>query len=153
MYGSQPLGRELIIRLARHLAKGYTKQDQEIVQLFGAANLYLFPMIDYEFFDTSNEGDCSYCRADESNGADGDRCLLYDFFEVDVAHVFRSSNQFSNYFCHFNFLLPFINNEINLINPLLEDCSNLRASLLPDLIKTVQENLKQRKVFIEGFEY
>ena len=39
------------------------------------------------------------CRADESNGADGDRCLLYDFFEVDVAHVFRSSNQFSNYFC------------------------------------------------------
>ena len=65
VYGSQPLGRELIIRLARHLAKGYTKQDQEIVALFGSANLYLFPMIDYEFFDTSNEGDCSY-GADES---------------------------------------------------------------------------------------
>ena len=47
----------------------------------------------------------------------------------------------------------FINNEIKLINPLLEDCSNLRSSLLPDLVKTVQENLKQRKVFIEGFEY
>jgi phenylalanyl-tRNA synthetase beta subunit len=37
----------------------------------------------------------------------------------------------------------FYNNEIKLINPLLSDYSNLRSSLLPNLIKTVQENLKQ----------
>ena len=60
VYGSQPLGRELIIRLARHLTKGYKEQDPDIVELFAAANLYLFPMVDYEFFDPSNEGDCSY---------------------------------------------------------------------------------------------
>ena len=59
VYGSQPLGRELIIRLARHLAKGYKGLDQEIVSLFSAANIYLFPMVDYEYFDTSNEGNCS----------------------------------------------------------------------------------------------
>ena len=47
----------------------------------------------------------------------------------------------------------FLNNKIKLINPLLSDCSNLRSSLLPNLIKTVQENLKQGNSFIEGFEY
>ena len=64
VYGSQPLGRELIIRLARHLAKGYKGLDQEIVSLFSAANIYLFPMVDYEYFDTSNEGNCSsfFCQ-------------------------------------------------------------------------------------------
>jgi phenylalanyl-tRNA synthetase beta chain len=47
----------------------------------------------------------------------------------------------------------FLDNDIKLINPLLSDCSNLRLSLLPNLIKTVQENLKQANLFIEGFEY
>jgi phenylalanyl-tRNA synthetase beta chain len=47
----------------------------------------------------------------------------------------------------------FLQNEIKLINPLLSDYSNLRTSLLPNLIKTVQENLKQGNSFIEGFEY
>ena len=47
----------------------------------------------------------------------------------------------------------FLNNNIRLINPLLSDCSNLRSSLLPSLIQTVQENLKQGNSFIEGFEY
>lgn len=49
--------------------------------------------------------------------------------------------------------VTFIENEIKLINPLLSDCCNLRVSLLPSLIKTVQENLKQGNLFIEGFEY
>lgn len=47
----------------------------------------------------------------------------------------------------------FINNEVQLINPLLSDCSSLRASLLPNLIKTVEENLKQKNAYMEGFEY
>jgi phenylalanyl-tRNA synthetase beta chain len=47
----------------------------------------------------------------------------------------------------------FLNNEIKLINPLLSDCSYLRVSLLPSLILTVQENLKQGNLFVEGFEY
>lgn len=47
----------------------------------------------------------------------------------------------------------FVKNEIQLINPLLSDCSNLRSSLLPSLIKTLQENLKQKNSYIEGFEY
>jgi phenylalanyl-tRNA synthetase beta chain len=46
-----------------------------------------------------------------------------------------------------------INNEITLINPLLTEYSNLRASLLPNLLKTIQENLKQGNLTLEGFEY
>lgn len=44
-------------------------------------------------------------------------------------------------------------NEIYLINPLLVDYKNLRTSLLPTLVQTVTENLKQSNRIIEGFEY
>ena len=44
-------------------------------------------------------------------------------------------------------------NETKLINPLISDYSNLRSTLLPSLIETVQENLKQGNQFIEGFEF
>ena len=47
----------------------------------------------------------------------------------------------------------FLDNKIKLINPLLSECANLRSSLLPSLIKTVEENLKQGNSVIEGFEY
>ena len=47
----------------------------------------------------------------------------------------------------------FLDNKIKLINPLLSDCANLRSSLLPSLIKTVEENFKQGNSIIEGFEY
>jgi phenylalanyl-tRNA synthetase beta chain len=44
-------------------------------------------------------------------------------------------------------------NKIKLVNPLIEDYSHLRVTLLPSLIKTVQENLKQGNKLIEGFEF
>jgi phenylalanyl-tRNA synthetase beta chain len=44
-------------------------------------------------------------------------------------------------------------NQIHLINPLLADYKNLRTSLVPTLIETVAENLKQSNQIIEGFEY
>jgi phenylalanyl-tRNA synthetase beta chain len=47
----------------------------------------------------------------------------------------------------------FVTNEIKLVNPLLTDCANLRSSLLPNLLKTVQENFKQKNTHMEGFEY
>ena len=49
--------------------------------------------------------------------------------------------------------LTFLKNDVKLINPLLSDCSNLRSSLLPNLIKTVQENVKHGNSMMEGFEY
>lgn len=47
----------------------------------------------------------------------------------------------------------FINNDIELINPLISDYSNLRSSLLPNLIQTSKENIKQGNPFIDGFEF
>lgn len=47
----------------------------------------------------------------------------------------------------------FMNNNIKLVNPLLSDCSSLRSSLLPNLLKTVNDNLKQGNFYSEGFEY
>jgi phenylalanyl-tRNA synthetase beta chain len=44
-------------------------------------------------------------------------------------------------------------NEMKLINPLIADYSNLRSTLLPSLIQTIQENLKQGNQSIEGFEF
>jgi phenylalanyl-tRNA synthetase beta chain len=46
-----------------------------------------------------------------------------------------------------------LNEPVKIINPLLQDFSNLKLSLLPNIIKTVQENLKQGNFSIDGFEY
>ena len=43
--------------------------------------------------------------------------------------------------------------KIKLINPLSQDYSNLRSDLLPNLLKAVQENSKNDKSILEGFEY
>jgi phenylalanyl-tRNA synthetase beta chain len=47
----------------------------------------------------------------------------------------------------------FTKNETKLINPLVADYSNLRSTLLPNLIQTVEENLKQGNQPIQGFEF
>jgi phenylalanyl-tRNA synthetase beta chain len=44
-------------------------------------------------------------------------------------------------------------NNIDLINPLSTDYSSLRTSLLPKLIQSVSDNLKQSNYILEGFEY
>lgn len=46
-----------------------------------------------------------------------------------------------------------LTNPVELINPLLTDCSSLRSSLLPSLLKSIKENLKQGNGYIDGFEY
>ena len=48
-----------------------------------------------------------------------------------------------------------INNKtsLKLVNPLVSDCSSLRTSLLPNVLKTIEENLKQGNRNIEGFEF
>ena len=47
----------------------------------------------------------------------------------------------------------YMSNEIELINPLVKDYSNLRSSLLPNLLKAVEENIKKGNSVLEGFEY
>ena len=47
----------------------------------------------------------------------------------------------------------YINNEIELINPLVKEYTNLRSSLLPNLLKSAQKNRSQSNLGFEGFEY
>jgi phenylalanyl-tRNA synthetase beta chain len=47
----------------------------------------------------------------------------------------------------------YFKNEVELINPLVKDYSNLRSSLLPNLLKAVEENFKKGNSVLEGFEY
>ena len=47
----------------------------------------------------------------------------------------------------------YIKNEIELINPLVKEYANLRSSLLPNLLKSVQKNRNQSQLRLEGFEY
>ena len=58
-----------------------------------------------------------------------------------------------NELIHYSIVNETTKTKIQLINPLLTDCSNLRTSLLPNLIKTVQDNVKQGNLPIDGFEY
>lgn len=44
-------------------------------------------------------------------------------------------------------------NNIKIINPLIQDYSTLRSSLLPNLLQTVSDNLKQGNLSLEAFEY
>lgn len=46
-----------------------------------------------------------------------------------------------------------IKNEIQLINPLVQEYSTLRTSLIPSLIKTAENNRKKSNIKLEGFEY
>lgn len=44
-------------------------------------------------------------------------------------------------------------NEIKLINPLIKDYGNLRSSLLVNLLKSIQKNINQSNLALQGFEY
>ena len=59
LYGSQPVGRELLLRLARHLAEGHKKGDDEIVKLFNRTNIFIFPMVDSKRFEKGQMGECN----------------------------------------------------------------------------------------------
>jgi phenylalanyl-tRNA synthetase beta chain len=52
---------------------------------------------------------------------------------------------------------PFSNNSkkisIKLFNPLSQDCSVLRSTLIPNLVEIVSENLTQANLNLEAFEY
>ena len=46
-----------------------------------------------------------------------------------------------------------LKNQIELVNPLVKDYSSLRSSLLPNLLESIEENLKNGNLILEGFEY
>lgn len=47
----------------------------------------------------------------------------------------------------------YFKNDKKLVNPLVTEYSTLRSSLLPNLLKSVEENFKNSNSILEGFEY
>jgi len=66
LYGSQPIGRELLLRFARHLGEGYKNGDNEVTLLLQRADIYILPGVDLEGFNKDREGQC---QSDAKNEA------------------------------------------------------------------------------------
>ena len=56
LYGSQPVGRELVIRLARHLGAGWAHNDEEIKKLLEETEIILVPAVDVKAFEAAVPG-------------------------------------------------------------------------------------------------
>ena len=60
LYGAQPLGREVLLRFARHIAEGHKRFDNVVTELLNRATLYILPAVDLEHFPAARVGDCHY---------------------------------------------------------------------------------------------
>ncbi len=58
VYSSQPVGRELLLRLARHLAEGQKRGDGRVTSLLNRANVFILPAVDARGFEPGREGKC-----------------------------------------------------------------------------------------------
>ncbi|KAK8751224.1 hypothetical protein OTU49_013547, partial [Cherax quadricarinatus] len=65
LYGAQPVGRELVIRLARHLGSGWAKKNREVQKLLQDTQIFLVPAVDSKGFDKAEAGMCGYSRPSE----------------------------------------------------------------------------------------
>ncbi|CAL4060287.1 unnamed protein product, partial [Meganyctiphanes norvegica] len=65
LYGSQPVGRELVLRLGRHLAAGWKAHNTRIIQLLANTIVYLVPAIDTDGFKKTPPGICGYSSPSE----------------------------------------------------------------------------------------
>ena len=56
LYGSQTAGREMVMRLARHLGAGAKASDDRVGKILNNIDVYLVPAIDKAGFAQVNEG-------------------------------------------------------------------------------------------------
>ena len=78
LYGSQPVGREMLLRLARHLAAGYKSGDKSIKALLNRANIFILPMVDQEgyAYERDEVGKCKYGRQQSMSNEIGSKFRL-----------------------------------------------------------------------------
>ena len=60
MYGSQPVGREVLVRLSRHIVEGYKRDDNIVTMILRRADIFILPAVDMAGVDTAKVGTCSF---------------------------------------------------------------------------------------------
>ncbi|KAK8784765.1 hypothetical protein V5799_008866, partial [Amblyomma americanum] len=68
--GARPAGREMLIRLARHLVTGYKLKSQRIVDLLQKVVVHIVPSVDKAGFSHSEEGICDSDPSDDGDTED-----------------------------------------------------------------------------------
>uniref|UniRef100_A0A131YMU6 Zinc carboxypeptidase n=1 Tax=Rhipicephalus appendiculatus TaxID=34631 RepID=A0A131YMU6_RHIAP len=68
--GGRPAGREMLIRLARHLVTGYRLRSQRIVDLLEKVVVHIVPSVDKAGFSHTEEGICDSDPSEELNMED-----------------------------------------------------------------------------------
>jgi len=84
---------------------------------------------------------------------------IYQIGWKDISYQIRKKltlcflNEGFNELIQYSFVKEGQTNPIQLLNPLSLEFKNLRTSLLPNIIQTVNENVKQTNGYVEGFEF
>ena len=84
---------------------------------------------------------------------------IYQIGWKDISYQIRKKltlcflNEGFNELIQYSFVKEGQTNPIQLLNPLSLEFKNLRTSLIPNIIQTVNENVKQTNGYVEGFEF
>jgi len=73
LYSSQPLGREMLIRLARHLCEAVKQGDNVGTMILKSVELYILPALDIDEFDAGRQGTCMYTNIDQLQSETGNQ--------------------------------------------------------------------------------
>jgi hypothetical protein len=65
LYGGQPLGREILLRLARHIGEGVKQGENALTMVLKRTVVYIVPAVDMENFAAARPGSCHYTRPEE----------------------------------------------------------------------------------------
>lgn len=86
LYASQPVGRELLIRLARHLVTGYSRQNPSILSILSKAVIHIMPGIDPSF----NTTDKPICNPPNNPAETGYQFVTRQNGTIEVAGALKS---------------------------------------------------------------
>ena len=70
IHGDQPIGREILIRLIRHLIDGHKQNDPRVVHLLRSMTLHIIPSVDDSGFQKSVSGECGRSLDSDSDMED-----------------------------------------------------------------------------------
>ncbi|XP_070572081.1 carboxypeptidase D-like isoform X2 [Ptychodera flava] len=59
LYAEEPVGREVLMRVIRHLCEGYKRGDERVKKLLNSVSIHIIPSIDLDGFEDAQLGDCS----------------------------------------------------------------------------------------------